>query len=420
VKRSFCSFLKYFPLAAENIAARKMRSILTMLGIIIGVASVLTTLGIGRGASADIMQQITSEGLTILNVESGSYSDQTWTSGQPLTMADVAALSDRSLHPDIDQAVPIYRRYIHLVAGDNNRYSEVVGTTSDYAALHNLELDQGRFLTEAEIAQRTKSVVIGARVAQKLFEGTNAVGQSLRINREPFTVVGVLRKGGWDRFGNTDDRAIIPLAVAQDRLRSPYTPHRHRGEYTVSSIHVNAVSIERIDAAARQVEQTLRLRRALTADEPNDFSIDSQAWLLETANSVTATLTAFLAGIGAISLLVGGIGIMNIMLVSVTERTREIGLRKAVGAHNRDILLQFLAEALMLTLVGGLIGIAVSYGLAEIARNFSSPDFPLAVLIEPGSLAAAVSVSAACGLLFGLYPAIRATRLDPIEALRHE
>ena len=164
----------------------------------------------------------------------------------------------------------------------------------------------------------------------------------------------------------------------------------------------------------------MRLRRALTADEPNDFSIDNQAWLLETANSVTATLTAFLAGIGAISLLVGGIGIMNIMLVSVTERTREIGLRKAVGAHNRDILLQFLAEALMLTLVGGLIGIAISYGLAEVVATFSTPDFPLVVLIEPGSLAAAVSVSAACGLLFGLYPAIRATRLDPIEALRHE
>ena len=412
--------LKYFPLAAENIAARKMRSILTMLGIIIGVASVLTTLGIGRGASAEIMQQIASEGLTLLNVESGSYSDQTRTSGRPLTMADVTALSDRSLHPDIVQAVPIYRQYIYLVAGNNNRHTEVVGTTSAYAVIHNLELEHGRFLTENEIAQRSKSIVIGAGVAQKLFDDADAVGKSLRIAHEPYTVVGVLRKGGRDRFGNIDYRAIIPLAVAQDRLRSAYTPHRHRGEYTVSSIHVNAVSIERIDAAAKQTEQTLRLRRALTEDEPNDFTIDNQAWLLETANSVAATLTVFLAGIGAISLLVGGIGIMNIMLVSVTERTREIGLRKTVGAHNRDILFQFLVEALMLTLVGGLIGIAISYGLAEIVDSFSSPDFPLAVLIEPRSLAAAVSVSAACGLLFGLYPAIRATRLDPIEALRHE
>lgn len=412
--------LRYFSLAVENIAVRKLRSILTMLGVIIGVASVLTTLGIGRGASADIMQDIASEGLTLLIVESGTYSDQTWTSGQPLTMADVAALSHRSLHPDISQAVPLHRQYINLVAGNNSRFSEVLGVTSTYVEMHGLELAQGRFLTETEIAQSTKSVVIGADVAQNLFAGADAVGQSLRIEREPYTVVGVLTKRGWGRIGNVDGSAIIPLAVAQDRLRPAYTAHRHRGEYTVSEIHVNAVSIDRIDAAARQVEQTLRLRRALTADEPNDFSIDNQAWLLETANSVTATLTAFLAGIGAISLLVGGIGIMNIMLVSVTERTREIGLRKAVGAQNRDILLQFLAEALMLTLVGGLIGIAISYGLAEVVASFSTPDFPLVVLIEPGSLAAAVSVSAACGLLFGLYPAIRATRLDPIEALRHE
>ena len=416
--------LKYFPLAAESIAAHKMRSILTMLGIIIGVASVLTTLGIGRGASVEIMQQIASEGLTLLNIESGAISgaifDQTWTSGQPFTMADVAALSDRSLHPDVSQAVPLYSRYIFLVAGNNSRYSEVVGTTSAYAVIHNLELDQGRFLTEDEISQKTKSIVIGADVAQKLFAGADAVGQSLRINREPYTVVGVLRRRGGDMFGYMDGRAIIPVAVAQDRLRSAYPAHRHRGEYTVTGIHVNAVSIERIDAAVKQVEQTLRLRRALARDDPNDFTIHNQAWLLETVSSVAATLTVFLAGIGAISLLVGGIGIMNIMLVSVTERTREIGLRKAVGAHSRDILLQFLVEALVLTLVGGLIGIAISYGLAEIVESFSSPDFPLFVLIEPRSLAAAVSVSAACGLLFGLYPAIRATRLDPIEALRHE
>ena len=193
--------LKYFPLAAENIAARKMRSILTMLGIIIGVASVLTTLGIGRGASAEIMQQIASEGLTLLNVESGSYSDQTRTSGRPLTMADVTALSDRSLHPDIVQAVPIYRQYIYLVAGNNNRHTEVVGTTSAYAVIHNLELEHGRFLTENEIAQRSKSIVIGAGVAQKLFDDADAVGKSLRIAHEPYTVVGVLRKGGRDRFG---------------------------------------------------------------------------------------------------------------------------------------------------------------------------------------------------------------------------
>ena len=412
--------LRYFSLAVENIAVRKLRSILTMLGVIIGVASVLTTLGIGRGASADIMHQIGSEGLTLLIVESGAMSDEFWITGQPLTMADVAALSDRPLHPDIVQVVPFYNQYIFLGTGKNTSFIQVVGTTAAYAAIHSLELAQGRFLTETEIAQSSKSVVIGADVVQRQFAGTDAVGQSLRIENEPYTVVGVLTRQGWGRFGSVDGSAIIPIAVAQDRLRFANTTHRHRGEYTVSSIHVNAASIERANAAARQVEQTLRLRRALTQDEPNDFTIDNQAWLLERVSSVATTLTAFLAGIGAISLLVGGIGIMNIMLVSVTERTKEIGLRKAVGAHNRDILLQFLAEALMLTLVGGLIGIAISYGLAEVVESFSTPDFPLVVLIEPGSLAAAISVSAACGLLFGLYPAIRATRLDPIEALRHE
>ena len=375
--------LRYFPLAVENIAVRKLRSFLTMLGVIIGVASVLTTLGIGRGASADILQQIGSEGLTLLIVESGTLSGENWTPSRPLTMADVAALSDRSLHPDIVQAVPLYRQYIFPGTGNNTGFLEVVGTTAAYAAIHSLELAQGRFLTETEIAQSAKSVVIGADVVQRLLAGTDALGQSLRIDRQPYTVVGVLKKQGWGRFGNLDGSAIIPLAVAQDRLRPAFTAHRHRGEYTVSEIHVNAASIERANAAARQVEQTLRLRRALTQDEPNDFTIDNQAWLLERVNSVAATLTAFLAGIGAISLLVGGIGIMNIMLVSVTERTREIGLRKAVGAHNRDILLQFLAEALMLTLVGGLIGIAISYGLAEVVESFSTPDFPLVVLIEP-------------------------------------
>ena len=175
-----------------------------------------------------------------------------------------------------------------------------------------------------------------------------------------------------------------------------------------------------MDAAEQQIELTLRLRRGLSRDDRNDFSIDNQAWLLETANSIANTLTIFLGSIGAVSLLVGGIGIMNIMLVSVTERTREIGLRKAVGAHNGDILFQFLVEALVLTLVGGLIGIAISFGVAIIVESFSSPDFRLIVIIDPDSIIIAVSVSAVCGLLFGLYPAIRATRLDPIEALRHE
>ena len=412
--------LKYFRVAAGSIAARKMRSILTMLGIIIGVASVLTTMGIGRGVSVDIMDQIASEGITLLSIESGFVTDQTWTSGQALTMADVAVLSDRSLHPDVTQVVPLYTRYARMVAGSNDGFGEVMGTTPAYAVIYNLELAEGRFLTETEVTHKSRVIVIGASVAQKLFEGADPVGESVRINREPYTVVGVLKERGYDMFGNMDNSGIIPIGVAQDRLRSEYEPHRYRGEYTVTRIHAAAVSIERMDAAEKQIEQTLRLRRGLSRDDHNDFSIDNQAWLLEMANSVANTLTIFLGSIGAVSLLVGGIGIMNIMLVSVTERTREIGLRKAVGAHSGDILSQFLIEALVLTLVGGLLGIVISFGVATVVESFSSPDFRLLVIIEPDSLIIAVSVSAVCGLLFGLYPAIRATRLDPIEALRHE
>ena len=411
--------LKYFRVAAGSIAARKMRSFLTMLGIIIGVASVLTTMGIGRGVSVDIMDQIASEGITLLSIESGFVTDQTWTSGQALTMADVAVLSDRSLHPDVTQVVPLFIRYIRLIPG-KNRYDEVIGTTPAYAVINNLELAAGRFLTEDEVIHKSRVIVIGANVAQKMFEGADGVGESIRINREPYTVVGVLKERGYDMFGNMDDRGIIPIGVAQDRLRSEYEPHRYRGEYTVTRIQAAAVSVERMDAAERQIEQTLRLRRGLSRDDHNDFRIDNYAWLLETANSIANTLTIFLGSIGAVSLLVGGIGIMNIMLVSVTERTREIGLRKALGAHNSDILSQFLIEALVLTLVGGLLGIVISFGVATVVESFSSPDFRLLVIIEPDSLIIAVSVSAVCGLLFGLYPAIRATRLDPIEALRHE
>ena len=188
--------LKYFRVAAGSIAARKMRSFLTMLGIIIGVASVLTTMGIGRGVSVDIMDQIASEGITLLSIESGFVTDQTWTSGQALTMADVAVLSDRSLHPDVTQVVPLFTRYTRMVAGSNNRYDEVIGTTPAYAVIYNLELAAGRFLTETEVTHKRRVIVIGANVAQKLFEGTDAVGESIRINREPYTVVGVLQERG--------------------------------------------------------------------------------------------------------------------------------------------------------------------------------------------------------------------------------
>ncbi len=411
--------LRYFRVAVDSIASHKMRSGLTMLGIVIGVAAVLTILGIGRGASANILSEVSSQGTTRLTVSPGSVSSDgvagAGGSVQTLTMGDVAILSNPDLHSDVTQVVPQYGGNTQLVAGSNNTQIRMTGTTAAYADVHNLKLAEGRFLTEDEISQRSSVIVIGTTVATDLFGRPQVVGESVRINGEPFTVVGVLKKSGNAEFGSNDNSGFIPIGVAQGRI---FDAPRYRGEYTVTSISADAASEERVDAAERQIEQTLRLRHGLAADDDNDFTISTQASLLETINTITSTLTLLLGSIAAISLLVGGIGIMNIMLVSVTERTKEIGLRKALGAHNSDVLLQFLIESLVLTLLGGLIGIGISYGVALLVQSI--PNFNFSLLIENDALAMALGVSAGCGLLFGLYPAIRATQLDPIEALRYE
>jgi putative ABC transport system permease protein len=258
-------------------------------------------------------------------------------------------------------------------------------------------------------------VVLGSNVSEDLFETTDSVGETVRINNEPFTVIGVLEETGGAGFQSLDDQAFIPLGVAQGRL---FNAPRYRGEYTVSSISITAADETRIDQAMQEIEQTLRLRHRLQADDENDFNVFSQASLLSALSSVTGTITLLLGGIGAVSLVVGGIGIMNIMLVTVTERTKEIGLRKALGAHDSDILLQFLVEALVLTVIGGMMGIGLSYGIAGLVAQIPGSTFR--ILIGTQAIIMALSVSAGSGLIFGLYPAYSATKLDPIEALRYE
>ena len=409
--------VRYFPVAVDSIIANRMRASLTMLGIIIGVAAVLIMLGFGRGASANILGEVASQGTTRLTVSPGTASDGDGAGSpvQTLTMGDVKTLSNPAFHADVMQVVPQYGGNIQLVAGSNNTRIRVTGTTAAYADVHRLELAEGRFLTEDEITQMSNVIVIGPTVATDLFERGQVVGESVRIDGEPFTVVGVLEESGNAGFGSNDDSGFIPIGVAHGRI---FNVPRYRGEYVVTSISADAVSEERVEAAERQIEQTLRLRHGLGVDDDNDFTISTQASLLETIGSVTGILTLLLSSIAAISLLVGGIGIMNIMLVSVTERTKEIGLRKALGAHTSDVLLQFLVESLVLTLLGGLIGIAISFGVALLVSRI--PNFAFSVLIEIDALIMALGVSAGCGLIFGLYPAMRATRLDPIEALRYE
>lgn len=411
--------IKYLQVALESIVTHKLRAILTMLGIIIGVAAVLTTMGIGRGAAANITARIQSQGTNLLTINPGASSSGGVRgesgSARTLTMGDAKALMNTELHSNLASVAAEYASNARLVYGSTNSQNQITGITADYARIRNLEIASGRLLTEEEINQQSQVVVLGSALAGDLFAAENPVGLSVRINAQPFQVVGVLKEAGGFGRNTPDNQAYVPIGVAQGPL---FNAPRYRGDYTVTGISIQVSNAEQVNAAQRQIETTLRLRHNLKADQSNDFTIFNQASLLQTATDIAQTLTIFLGAIGAISLLVGGIGIMNIMLVSVTERTREIGLRKAIGAHDSDILLQFLIEALVLCFLGGLIGVGLAYGLAALFARI--PAFTFSVVIQPDSLALALGFSLLAGLIFGIYPALRATQLDPIEALRSE
>jgi putative ABC transport system permease protein len=372
------------------------------------------TTGFGSGAAVDITNNIQSGGINLLTISSGS--SRGGNNPPTMTMADAATLADKAIFPELVYVAPQYTANASFTNGDQEGSYQVIGATADYGIVRDLDIQDGAFFTADQVASNSSVVVIGHTVAGDLFGSADAaVGQSVRINNNAFQVVGVLEESGGVGFGSNDSRTFVPLEVAQGRL---FNANRHRGSYSVGTISIQVATAEGMDAAAQRIEQILRMRHGLGAEDENDFTISSQADQLATLSTVTNTLTILLGSIGGISLLVGGIGIMNIMLVSVTERTREIGLRKAVGAHNNDILLQFLIEALVLCVIGGLIGIGISYGLAYLLSQL--PFMPFGIVIEYWALAMALGVSSGSGFIFGLYPAWRATKLDPIEALRYE
>lgn len=401
---------RYLGVALRNIGVNKLRSLLTMLGIIIGVAAVLTTLGIANGAANSITEDIQQQGANLLEVSS-----ERGVNSSRLTLAEARALSNRNEFPHFVGVAPTYSGNATLIRNGVDTDARVQGVTASYLSVSTVEIASGRFLSEEDERSGARVVVLGSDLVSDLFGSEEPLGQEVRIGGDLFTVVGVLKASGGNRFFSNDTTAYTPLSIAQARL---FAAPRHRGELVVSSISIKVDNAYPLDQAEQDVEMTLRMLHGLSAEDANDFSIFNQASLLDLAAGVSTTLSVLLGGIGAVSLLVGGIGIMNIMLVTVTERTNEIGLRRALGAHDRDILAQFLAEALVLCLLGGVLGVGLSFGVGALLSAL--PDFPITVAIDATAVAAALIVSSAAAIIFGLYPALRATRLDPVEALRYE
>jgi putative ABC transport system permease protein len=400
--------------ALESLNANKLRSGLTILGIVIGVAAVIAMIAVGDGAQASITGSINDIGTNVLFVFSGNQQVEV-RNPRPLTVKDAEALADPFAAPSVAAVAPVIQGQHEVAAGGEKTNLTVSGVVPVHQQVRNDTVDEGEFINESHILGRASVALIGPETADKLFgfhEGI--VGESIRIDGQPFRIIGVLTSKGGGSFGSQDNRVLVPFTTAQSRLMKGNTAD------SVDMIFVQATSAETTNQAAEEVAQILRTRHR-TAIGADDFTVFSQADMLSTASSITGIFTVFLGGIAAISLLVGGIGIMNIMLVSVTERTREIGLRKALGARKRDILIQFLAESSLLSLLGGLIGILlgwlISMAIYQISVRMGTPFEPS---ISANAITLATVFSAAVGLFFGIYPANRAAGLQPVEALRYE
>ncbi|MGZ6296164.1 MAG: ABC transporter permease [Candidatus Limnocylindrales bacterium] len=395
-------------LALSRLGAARLRAVLTMLGVIIGVGSVVALVAVGQGATNGITKQLQNLGTNLLTVNPGA----TFTGGTrgaagsatTLKLGDAAAIAQLD---GVAAVAPQVQTQALVVAGTQNTTTTVVGTTAAYATIRNYEVWQGTFLTDASLDARMRVAVLGATTADDLGLGASAIGSTITVNGLPFQVVGILQAKGSVGPISEDDQITIPLSTAQQYFVA--------GD-SVRSIAISVASQGQIDAVKTELASTLDQRHGLSAGQTADYTIQDQSQLLGTVGNISTLLTILLAGIASISIVVGGIGIMNIMLVSVRERTREIGIRKAIGARSRDILAQFLVEALTISVIGGLIGIVVGVAASALIGAVAGWGFAF----NPITVVVAVAFSLVVGVVFGVWPARQAARLDPIVALRYE
>jgi putative ABC transport system permease protein len=390
----------------------KMRTFLTALGIIIGVGSVIAMVSIGAGAREAIKNRFNAMGSNLLFIRPGSMSVGGVRTGfggrSTLRIEDVKAINEQC--PSVKATSPNISTSVQVIYGNKNWRTNVQGVSDKYPEIRKWEIQEGTFFDEEQLNAGEKVCVLGVQVRQYLFDTDDAIGKVIRIRRTPFTVIGVLKsKGQSGGMGSRDDLICVPYTTSRRLVRQTF----------IQSVDVEAISQEMMPNAKREMEDLLRVRHAILEGMPDDFTVQSMSDILENAENATQTLTLLLGSIAAISLLVGGIGIMNIMLVSVTERIREIGIRMSIGAREVDILVQFLAEAIALSLVGGLIGVFLGVGLSKLLKYI--PIFSrITTIVSPGSVLMSFLFAGSVGIFFGFYPARKASKLDPIEALRYE
>jgi putative ABC transport system permease protein len=404
--------MENFRIALRALSTNKLRSGLTMLGIVIGVGAVVALMAIGNGATASITSRVQGIGANLLTVAPARIQVGNTFTRSYIYYADYQALL-QSLGNTATLA-PVYQTNATVTYGHQSSNTSVAGTTPEYQTVRAYDLDVGRFLTVDDNNTKARVAVLGSQTSLDLFQGLNPLGRSVRVGTTDMQVVGVLKAKGSAGFGNVDDVVLVPLETDYSALLGGSA--MNNGKWELSTIFISAASSQQVDSVTNQATLTLRETHQLQPSAALDVTISSQTAILSTLTTITGTLTAFLGFIAAISLFVGGIGVMNIMLVSVTERTREIGLRKAVGARRNNILFQFLIETLTLTMLGGVLGVAIGWAIAAVVRTLQV----IQAVVTPNSVVLAFAVTLAVGVMSGLYPAFRASRLSPIEALHYE